>query len=1045
MNLRLLLLVAGALWAAPCLAAAQPEGGNMFPQESLVGRIAKIMDAFRVDITYEEALVRGATAPAVQGASSADEALGGSLRGNGLAYRKLNDKSYVIVRGTEAAGEPSAPQQQGRGRIAGTVVVIAGTTTGVATDVKGEFSLELPARTVTVEVSCISFQKVRISDVKVVAGKTTPLDIILQDATEELDEVVVTATYNKASANALYAIQQARMVMSDGISADLIKRTSDNNVAQVLSRVSGVSIDNGKYVTVRGMGERYNNVQLNGASLPSTEPNRRNFAFDVISSGLIDNVTIVKTFTPDLPGEFTGGLVEVNTLAIPVERTISLSVGTGINTNSTGKDFLSGKRYGTDYLFGEIDKRQWYAGQDEESRPLNFLQAAQKNSYGLRRYTAAPTQNYAFTVGCPFELRNGNKLGFVASLTYRNEQTTEDLVEGRMITKDSLFQPGHRYKFVTATGAVANIGWEAENHEITWRNMFKNRFTLTSSERFIYKEYNNYNTYEQYSVPIQNRLFQTQLEGEHKLLGQKLIATWNASYNKVRRTNPDDRLASGFHHESGGRSLIDWGLSTNFGGGTMTESHIMYSQLEENKKNLAVNLERPFEIGGNPQKVKIGYMGTFRRADYVQQYLKAEGVIGVNSPLYGSDIEEFFAPEHFADSTFEYTQVGTGDGIDYYKGDQRIHAAYLMGEFTFLHKLHLTAGVRMEDANTEVVTKFGAYVNNSYQLRDSLVGVKKTDYLPAVTLVYNITDRFNARFAYSKTLARPDFRELTASEYYNVDDRMYVRNVTALKQSSTNNFDVRLEWYPAPGEVISLSGFYKKFKDPIEMVAMALASPQSFELFPFNLDDAVAKGLELNVRKSLGFIAPGSFMEDMWFSGNASLIKGDVSFDFGKLRTATTGNQDMERQDRTRPLQGLAPYTVNAGLSYQGNTFGAALNYGRSGRKLVLSGEYDKYDQFEAPRDILDLQISARLLKERMEIKFNASDLLRQDNIVYRNCSFLQYHNVEGSDPVADGDPEKGVIYIDRTKIGMNYDKGDWVLNRTRKGVSLSLSVSYKF
>ena len=1041
MNLRLLLLVAGALWAAPCLAAAQPEGGSTFPQESLVGRIAKIMDAFRVDITYEEALVRGATAPAVQGASSADEALGGSLRGNGLAYRKLNDKSYVIVRGTEAAGGPSAPQQQGRGRIAGTVVdkdgfpipgaavVIAGTTTGVATDVKGEFSLELPARTVTVEVSCISFQKVRISDVKVVAGKTTPFDIILQDATEELDEVVVTATYNKASANALYAIQQARMVMSDGISADLIKRTADNNVAQVLSRVSGVTIDNGKYVTVRGMGERYNNVQLNGASLPSTEPNRRNFAFDVLPSNLIDNVTIAKTFTPDLPGEFTGGLVEVNTLAIPVERTISLSVGTGINTNSTGKDFLSGKRYGADYLFGEIDKRQWYGGQDAEAAEQNRENLIAMNSYGLHRYKAAPTQNYAFTIGYPFELRNGNKLGFVASLTYRNEQNIEDLPEGRMITRDSLFLPGHRYKFATAAGAVANIGWEAENHKVTWRNLYNSRFTQNTTARYIYKEYNGRNDYEEYFTPLTNRLFQTQLEGKHDLFNQSLTFTWNASYNKITRTNPDDRLARG---EWKGKAaddsdMIDWTLATySTNPYTIEENHAMYSNLEENKKNIAANIEYPFAVQGNQQKIKMGYMGTFRHANFEQQYFKARGSIGLNDERYGLTAQEYFATENFGEDGFlEYVISGMqANDADFYEGDQHIHAAYLMGEFTFLRKLHLTGGVRMEDARTETTTQWR--YSSADERPDTTVVNDATDWLPAATLVFNATDKFNIRFAYSKTLARPDFRELSRTSYYNVDDRVFVYNRGMLKQSYSNNYDLRVEWYPQVGEVISLSGFIKKFKDPVEMITQMESSMQKFNIYSINLDEATVKGIELNVRKSLGFIAPGSFLQDVYLSGNATLIKGDVNY------TALRNEENIRR----RPLMGLAPYTVNAGLSYQGNIFGASLNYGRNGRKLVMSGDYEKYDQYEAPRDILDLQISTRLLKERMEIKFNASDLLQQDVVVYRNCSWnINYDN----------NTEPDGAYTDLTALGMNYDKGDWVLNRTKKGVSLSLSVSYKF
>ncbi len=309
----------------------------------------------------------------------------------------------------------------------------------------------------------MSYETLQVNDVKIVAGKTTPLDVVLKESTQHLEEVVVTASYNQASATGLYAKQKNLATMSDGVSADMIKKTSDNNVAQVLKRVSGVTIDNGKYVTVRGMSERYNNVQLNGASLPSTEPNRRNFAFDVIPSGLVDNVTISKTFTPDMPGEFTGGLVEVNTLAVPDEKFLSLGIGTGMNTISTGKKFYSTKRFGSDWFFGEIDKRKWYSGGgDEAATALNIINAGQKNTYGLRKYTAMPLQNYSLTAGSPFNLGRSS-LGVVAALTYRHEENTEEIIEGNMITRDSIFKPSgkgsYRYKAATSIGAVLNTGW----------------------------------------------------------------------------------------------------------------------------------------------------------------------------------------------------------------------------------------------------------------------------------------------------------------------------------------------------------------------------------------------------------------------------------------------------------------------------------------------------------------------------------------------------------------------------------------------------------
>jgi outer membrane receptor protein involved in Fe transport len=1042
-NLHFAVLLSALLLWSPLYTYAQLIK-RKFPQEKLSARIKQLAEITDKTITFDATQVGNVVVPAlVANNHNLEQLLTSSLNTTGYTF-KYDNNSYIIYKSDDDNKKKTKSTDTGtlsgfildqKGEpLVGATVRIPNTQLGTVTNIEGKYTLKtVPVGTVTVEASYVSFETQKITQVKINPARTTELDLVMKEASEELGEVVVTAEYNDASAKGLYAKQKTMTAMSDGVSADLIKKTSDNNVAQVLKRVSGVTIDNGKYVTIRGMGERYNNVQLNGATLPSTEPNRRNFAFDVIPSNLIDNVTISKTFTPDLPGEFTGGLVEVQTLSVPQKSFFTVTLGTGMNTQSTGKDFLSAKRYGSDWLFGEKDKRQWYVGKGEDIREQNIQNASQMNSYGFKKYSASPMQNYSLTWGLPLDLGNNQKLGFVTAVTYRNEQTTDEIKEAHMITRDSIYKTSHRYKFVTSTGAVANIGWEMPNHRITWRNLYNNRFTHTNMERYLNSYYTSYqNTskfYEQYSVPLISSLMQTQLDGEHQLFNKNLIFTWNGSYNKVRRTNPDDRYARGaVMAESDDKFFIDWRPSTLYSGVNLNDGHIMYSDLTETKKTVGGNLEHPFVVAGNPQRLKAGYMGTFRSSDFEQQYFRAHG-----NASGGPSIQDYYAPENFSSGLLEYIQAGKGDGIDFYDGKQTIHAAYLMGEFSFFRKLHLTTGFRMEDAKTEVHTKYHSYEGGSgYQLRDSLITVEKKDWLPAATVVYNITNEINARLAYSRTIARPDFREMTPTQYYNVDDRVTVVGLGALKQSRTDNFDLRLEWYPHAGEVISVSGFYKKFKDPVEMVTVEAASQQSFDMFAFNLDDATVKGVEFNVRKSLGFIGAGTFFGDIYVSGNATLIKGDVTYNYDKLMNQKT----IYRQDRSRPLQGLSPYTVNAGLAYQGKIVGAALNYGRSGRKLVMAGEEEKYDQYEDPRDVLDLQLSARFMKERLELKFNASDLLNQDAIVYRNCGYQNGVDV--------GQPDVKT-YEDRTALGMNYNAGDWVLSRIKRGVNLSFSIGYKF
>lgn len=1035
-----------------------PKG--MYSAEKLDQRIQRIISAYQVDVVYDNALTSRVEVPAVE-KKSVEHDLSESLKNTQFSYKKNAEKGFYTV----YQDNNKSKGRSGRGTISGTVLdsngfPIPGATLfvegmkekGTATDIKGQFTLkDIPARDVKVEISCISYRKMLISDVKVYGGKTTPLDVILQDETEMLNEVVVTATYNRASANGLYAKQKAMVAMSDGVSSDLIKRTADNNVAQVLKRVSGVTIDNGKYVTVRGMSERYNNVQLNGSTLPSTEPNRRNFSFDIIPTALIDNVTIAKTFTPDMPGEFTGGLVQVNTLSVPEKPLVSVSIGTGFNSISTGKEFKSNTRFKSDYLFG--NSRDWYGNDwnpdrffeimnnnntqyadynfltDEGKKLIHNLNARIPNHWGLGKKKASPTQNYAITVGMPFDLGNDNRLGIIASLTYRHEENTDDLLAAIDYSGSDTLYTGKQYRFVTSTGAVANISWERPGHKVTWRNLFNNRFTHNNLERIRY-DADSYNCYqlEQYSKPLINRLWQTQLEGEHRL-PLDMVFTWMGDFSKMNRTAPDDRYTVGLIKSEvpspNDNYLVDWLIPRS--AQSINDGHIYYSGLEEKKTNIGTNLEYPFIVEGNKQKMKVGYLGSFRRADFKQLYLTmldSDDIVIEE----GLAVDDRFSPDRFANGELRYGIGGLNGNKDYYNGKQDIHAAYIMGEFSFFKKLHLTAGVRMEKTDMSVFTSTEKKKEGEFTVPvDSTITRKYTDWLPAATAVYNITDNLNVRAAYSKTMARPDFRELSVGTYYNVDDRIFVRSLGALRQSYTHNVDLRFEWYPQAGEVVSISGFYKRFNDPVEMISNLRPGGGAYEMFSVNLEKASIMGVEFNLRKSFDFLAPGSILKDIYLTANASIIKGNVEYnpedEINKLAFGDDYVPADNSFDRKRPLQGLAPYLVNVGLMYQGDVLGANINYSRNGRKLFMAGTYEKLDEFENSRDVLDLQVSARFLKEKLEVKFNASDLLNQPFIRYRNT------NRKFEDLTDD----------------MNYNEGDWVLNKYKRGTSYSFSVSYRF
>jgi len=763
-----------------------------------------------------------------------------------------------------------------------------------------------------------------------------------------------------------------------------------------------------------------------------------------------------------MQGEFAGGMVEIGTLAIPKEKFINLGIGSGFNTNSTGKEFLSNKRFKSDYFLGNSSERNWfnrdwvndtydtYFNQavliPESAEKAYAMNAKIPNHWGLEAYKARPTQNYTFSIGKPVGLGNNNLLGVVIAATYRHEETTETIEEANYRNPDTKTTDGHTYEFLTSIGAVANIGWERPGHKITLYNLFNNRFTHNNFERLIDSNQDSGLFLEQYSSPMRNVLWQTRLEGEHKLLDGKLILTWFGDYNKLKREQHDDRLMKGAvnsitltNEETGwfyrepvlfdGKYYMGWSSGIHSAAAAIGDGHIMYSDLQETKKNVGANIELPFQVKGNLQKIKAGYWGTFRKGNYEQQFIRPQGGADYGAgKLDGLPLHEYLSPEVMAKGYVYYYFGGVkGNKLDFYDGNQEVHAAYLMGDFSFFRKLHLTGGVRMEKSSTDVNAKFKMWDSEGYSYYpDSVVVRKKTDWLPAVTAIYNITGNINLRAAYGKTLARPDFRELTPYHYYNANDRVDVSGLSALKTTYTNNYDLRLEWYPEAGEVISLSAFYKKFKDPVELLTLDNGGAGNYTSFGYNLDKATVKGLELNLRKSFGFLAPGSILKDLYLTANATFLKGDVKFNVTKLIQIARGMdpEAVSGVDRKRPLQGLAPYVLNAGLAYQGKTLGMAVNYGTNGRKVIMAAPLEYMDEYEAPRSVLDFQISARFLKQKLEVKANASDLLNQATIIYCNS------NGHGEDYTDD----------------MGYNKGkDLIRSKVKKGAGYSFSVSYSF
>jgi TonB-dependent receptor len=926
--------------------------------------------------------------------------------------------------------------------IPGVNIKVIETGSGTVSDINGNYTIALPAKTYTIEVSYISFQKQKITGIVVEDGRSTQLDIVMKEITNSLKEVLVTSNYKKASTAGLFAVQKKAVSITDGISAEQMKQTSDNNVAQVLTRVVGVTMQENKFVVVRGMSERYNNVLLNGSSLPSTEPNRRNFSFDIIPSNLIDNVIVAKTFTPDMSGEFVGGTVSVNTLSVPQENFLTLSIGSGYNSQSFGKDFFSNTIYKEDYFLG-TNKRDWFKnGWYDSFKPVartpgndNLANSAENyrlggeipNHWGLQKFNANATQSYAISGGMPFKFKDGSSFGFITAFNYRHEENREDYeFKGRFnnITSDD----GIQSSFVTVGAGLLNTGWKNKNNRIDWRNLYNRRFTHSNSRQtdFDIDDPGNQYVLGILSSVKENSLWQTQLEGEHKLLNKKLTLTWFGDYNQVNREQPDDRFNTAIRQSvtDAGLPVYKWFVGALGNRNILRGGGIYAGLLKEKKQNIVGNLEYAFKMAGNNQKVKTGYWGTFRSSNFKQVLLSVNRGNNITNDITFSPIQDLFAPNNFISGVYQLDPFSSGTGGldtkngDDYDGKQNINAVYLMGDFTFLKKMHLITGVRLEDAKMTVNSVARDYNNlQSIEFVDTLIVYKKRNFLPSVTLTYDVLTALKFRAAYSRTLARSDFRERSPSLYYDVNERIQVSGNSGLIDPSATNYDLRLEWYPSAGEIISISGFHKDFTSPIETLVIQYNEGDLAQYV--NLKEAKVEGIEFNLRKHFGFITKG--LENLYLTSNVTLLKGSV-----RLDEVDVQGKIINASDRGRAPNGLSPLNWNAGLSYNLDKVGASINYNYLGYKIRFAGSSEFLDQYDAGRGSLDAQLSFKLMKEKIELKINVSDLTAEPFIIYTNAS-------------------KDGLNLEAIN-GKQYNKGeDKVLRKALNGSTYSFSIAYKF
>lgn len=857
---------------------------------------------------------------------------------------------------------------------------------GETADMEGRFMVTLPEGTHMLRFEFVGYKTKVITGIVVKAAEVTELNVIMERAEEEMAAVVVTASARRESIASVLSMQKNNAAISDGISIESIKRSPDRNVGEVLKRVSGASIQDDKFVVVRGLNDRYNIAMINGALLPSTEPDRRAFSFDVVPSSLIDNILINKTAAPDLPGDFSGGIIQVMTKDIPVNNFMNLSIGAGIHSISTGKSFNIGLLRNTDYLGfddgtralpGSFPSTKRYLSYNADNDPSRRLAASRlmRNNYGDRyQGNALPTMNFQFNAGAKRSMKNGGTFGTVLSLVYRHAQTIQHNIRRDYQTENDIsLSPQNLffnyadtlYSFNTNIGLMANFSYKKGNSKYSFRNII-NRTFENSSLRRMGMNYDNRQYVENTgSVTIQKSLISSQFEGEHLMGKKNNRLRWNLNYTLTARDQPDYRVLPY------AKNIDDHSDKTIAMKAIMRDTYRFWSELYDNAFGASLNYQQPLTLAGNPATFKTGLASQYKLRDFSTRIFRYQPTRAAdfNNMLLELPPTRIFNDGNIYEQGFVLNEIT--NNTDRYDANSLLNAGYALIDGRVAQRLRIVAGARVEQfafvVNTVDFSGQGVEVNRNY-----------IDVLPSVNLTYNLNQQTNFRFSASKTVSRPEFREVANFAYFDFVRNAQLKGNTDLKRSRITNLDLRYEIYPNAGEIISASIFFKHFNDPIEQVVLNGSTPSNLVLSYTNPTSAKSYGAEVEFRKNLGFIRDAALFNGLSLYLNAAYIRSSVEF--------TAENNPY---DESRPMQGLSPYLLNAGLQYSapGNKVSLSALFNRIGHRIAAVGFQGYPDIYENGRSVIDLQAALKVLNGKGEFKLNVSDLLNQRAVFYQNVS----------------------------------------------------------
>jgi outer membrane receptor protein involved in Fe transport len=850
----------------------------------------------------------------------------------------------------------------------GATVTVRGTTLATQTDSAGRFELKgLPLGDQVLRFSKSGFAAAVVTDVRVVVGQTTTVNGNLRPEFYEMEEYEVTAEEFTEQTEQIMIERQESSGMLDAMGSEQFSKLGAGDAAEALGKVSGASIADGKFAVIRGLADRYTTTTLNGTDLPSADPDRKAAQLDLLPTQIIERMDVAKTFSPDMSGGFAGGAIDIVTKSYPEKGMVSFSLGTSYNTKSSlNKNFLASDRSSTDWLAMDDGKRSLPAvarasNPSPGGTPIQN-EAVVERSFGSSQLSPLPEKSpLNSSLGLAFgDSFKGSdvKFGYLASLTYKNEYKFYDdgfvrKYDGAAMTKDVTDTKGlSEYTWAASTSLGLELG---QNHQLKYNflyvqaaedeaRQFRGQFAGFTDEPGSYAEQNVLHWTER-------NLTYNQLVGSHDFPELNDIGfDWAAAMSTATQEEPDYRLFQ-FIYDPIGNSYGPLGpeipsAPTRF-----------WREIEENNQNVRGDLTIPLpSYNAKENALKTGTAFSDSNRDFYQRGFEMYPLNQTANSFYNSgNPQDYLNP-----ANDPYVQYRNYPVNITYEGEQTITAGYAMGDWAALEWLRLIGGARWERTDLSLSGR-----NQTLNLALPSAGILQDDILPSLSAVVSFSETVQLRAAWSQTVVRPTYREVAPVYIYDIADGELISGNPNLKISDSANYDLRLEWYPRAGEIVSLSVFRKEIASPIELVQV-----NQNDLSYRNSSDAEVYGVEAEFRKRLDNV--WTPLAEFSLGANVAFIKSEV---------AITGNDRVQRSfygetSTTRPLYDQPEYVINADLTWEHAASGTSLTVagGVVGRRLVLYG-LNRPDEYEEPAPQLDVFLSQKLGKN-WKLKLSAKNLL---------------------------------------------------------------------